>query len=427
MPRKPTGQVIAPQGKQRSWAIRFRAYGKRRYVTLGRPEEGWTRERAEAALRHVLADVERGIWRPHEPEPIAACVEAPTFHEFASEWLAARTPELAAKNMKDYTWSLSYHLLPYFARHRLSEITVEEVDRYRAVKVREGRLAPAQINKTLKRLAQILEVAVDYGYLPRNPAASKGGRRRVREPKPRRSWVEPEQLLALLEAAPGGHRPIVATLAGAGLRVGEACALNWRDVNLATGTIQVGKGKTDAGTWRLVDLPLGLADELRVHRATRPSAGSDDPVFLCRGRNGRRSRQTPDNVGRRLKTSIRRANVTLEARGIEPISERVTPHSLRRTYASLRAACGDDPVYIAEQLGHEDPTFTIRVYAKAAKRRERLSGEYLATFDRALEWAAMGSGAESDRSDRSETPLPRLSESASQSHRLESRPRSSAG
>ncbi len=36
MPRKATGQVIAPEGRARSWAIRFRAYGKRHYVALGR-------------------------------------------------------------------------------------------------------------------------------------------------------------------------------------------------------------------------------------------------------------------------------------------------------------------------------------------------------------------------------------------------------
>ena len=45
----------------------------------------------------------------------------------------------------------------------------------------------------------------------------------------------------------------------------------------------------------------------------------------------------------------------------------VTPHSLRRTYASLRYACGDDPVYVAEQGGWKDPTFPIRVYARAVK------------------------------------------------------------
>src|SRR5262245_38294441 len=99
MARKATGSVISPKGKQRSWAIRFRAYGKRRYVSLGRPEEGWDRFRAEAALRHVLADVERGIWRPHEPERVEAPREVPSFHEFASEWLHGREPELRPKTI----------------------------------------------------------------------------------------------------------------------------------------------------------------------------------------------------------------------------------------------------------------------------------------------------------------------------------------
>ena len=75
---------------------------------------------------------------------------------------------------------------------------------------------------------------------------------------------------------------------------------------------------------------------------------------------------------------------------IEPIGNRVSPHSLRRTYASLRAALRDDPVYIAEQLGHTDPAFTFRVYQKAAKRRERLSGAYLEAFDHVLQWADVG-------------------------------------
>jgi hypothetical protein len=34
------------------------------------------------------------------------------------------------------------------------------------------------------------------------------------------------------------------------------------------------------------------------------------------------------------------------------------------------------------------------VYAKAAKRRERLSGSYLEAFDAALEWARMGTNAD---------------------------------
>lgn len=391
MGRKATGSVIEPKDG-RGWAIRFRAYGKRHLVTLGSTEEGWHREKVDERLRHVLADVERGIWQPHEPAPVEAPEDMPSFHAFASEWLAARRPELRPRTVRDYQWALSHHLLPFFQRHLVSQITVAEVDRYKTAKVREGKLAAAQINKTLKRLSQILDVAVDYGHLPSNPAASKGGRRRVKETAPHRTWVEPEQLKALLDAAPKGHRAILATLAGAGLRVGEACALDWRDLDLATGTLTVQESKTPAGR-REVDMPSGLLTELWTLLATSSHTGPDDPVFM--GRRG--TRQTSDNVARRLKSAIKKANPVLEEAGIASISERVSPHSLRRTYASLRYASGDDPVYVAEQGGWADPSFPIKVYAKAVRRRERLSGGHLEAFDAALEWAALGSGADADQ------------------------------
>src|SRR4029077_3350704 len=84
-------------------------------------------------------------------------------------------------------------------------------------------------------------------------------------------------------------------------------------------------------------------------------------------------------------------------------SERVTPYSLRRTYASMRFALGDDPVYVAEQMGHADAgRLAANLYAKAVKRRSKLCGGYLAEFDRALALAAlpgsekalMGTGAQ---------------------------------
>jgi integrase len=192
-------------------------------------------------------------------------------------------------------------------------------------------------------------------------------------------------------------RGACATLIGAGLRVSEAVALVWSDVNLATGTLRVGKAKTDAGAYREVGLPGGLveeltdwkhrsADDLAAWKRENPRRGA--PVFLS-AHAGRIRRQSAANVARRLKTAIRRANEQLAELGIEPLSERVTPHSLRRTYASLRAASGDDPVFIAEQLGHRDPRFTLTVYTKAVKRRSKLSGVYLAEYENALRWAAL--------------------------------------
>ncbi len=282
--------------------------------------------------------------------------------------------------------ALESHLLPYFAGHRLSEITRREVDDYKTAKLREGKLGANQINKTLTRLAQILEDAVEYELIDRNPAS--GRRRRAKGTKPERLRVEPEQFLTLIESAGPRVRPIVATLAGAGLRIGEACALDWRDVNLATGTLTVRDSKTDAGRGRDVELPIGLVEELTEWKARSPRTGPSDPVFTSEPRNGNASRQTKRNVEARLKRAIREANERLADLGIAPISERVTPHSLRRTYASLRFASGDDPVYVSEQLGHSKPTFSMEVYASAVRRRERLSGAYLDEFERALEWAS---------------------------------------
>ena len=86
----------------------------------------------------------------------------------------------------------------------------------------------------------MLETAVEYGAVTSNAAAGRG--RRLKAERPRRLWAEPEQLMALLEAADkprkmlsGRGRPLLATLAGAGLRIDEALSLQRQHVNTAKG------------------------------------------------------------------------------------------------------------------------------------------------------------------------------------------------
>src|SRR5918997_3039203 len=106
MAKRATGEVIERERMSgRVFALRFRAYGRRHFVTLGSAADGWTRWKAEAELRHVLADVERGLWAP-DAAHAAEAPAAPTFHEFASEWLEARRGELKETTIADYTWQL---------------------------------------------------------------------------------------------------------------------------------------------------------------------------------------------------------------------------------------------------------------------------------------------------------------------------------
>jgi integrase len=380
--------VLERNGKRgRVFALRFRAYGKREYVTLGSAEDGWNRQRAEQELQNTLADVRRGIWQaPRAHQPVAPEVQAdPTFHEFASQYAALREPELRPRSVDSLRWALSYHLLPFFKSHLLAEITVQDVDRYRAFKVKEGALSANSINRTLARLAEVLSLAEEYGLIHGNPAVGK--RRRLKGTRPRRPWVEPDQLMTLLEAAQPLYakrgRPLLATLAGTGMRIEEALSIQRGHVNTARGTLTVPASKTDAGV-RVIDLTPTVVAELE----TLLGRVSEEPTaFVFGTRSGRKD--TRQNARRMLDAAVEKANMALAEKGIEPIPK-IGLHALRRTYASLRCALGDDVAYTAAQLGHVDAGFTLRTYTQAVRRRQRLSEAERFEFDRAVEWARMG-------------------------------------
>jgi len=380
MPRNPTGQLYVNRlkGGHVSFGVRFRHGGKRHYVNLGRSDEGLTRRDAERAVEDLMAKVRLGFWQPEEdrpPEP-AAPAEVPTFHEFASEWYenlclegGARGRGLSEKGREDLLWRLSSHLLPFFAGFRLDRIRVEDVDRYRRAKVTEGRLGPTSINKTLTTLAAVLEVAVEYGHVERNPA--KGRRRRLRAATPRRTYLDrAEHVAALLDGAAeldaAGRvvpyrRVLLAVLVFGGLRIGEALDLRWGDVDLAAGRLAVRGTKTDAAD-RLVELLPVLRDELLAFAAAARVRRADARVFGTSSG----AKRSPSNVRNRLLApAVERADRALAERGAPPLPEGLTPHSLRRTFASLLVALGRDPAVVMRQMGHTTPHMTLGVYAAA--------------------------------------------------------------
>jgi integrase len=386
------------------YALRFNVQGRRQYVTLGSSREGWTQAKAQDALQDELAKVQLGEWKAPEPAPAPTVESDPTFHVFATDWLAAHEGEWQTSTKLDYEWQLSHHLLPFFKRHRLSQITIAEVDRYRALKVK-GALSATSINKTITRLAQILEEAVEHGTLERNPA--KGKRRRLKASKPAPVWLDSaEHIGALLDAAgeldreakSNGQVPrraILSTLVFSGLRIGELIELRWRDVDLAAQKITVREAKTDAGT-RTIDLLPILRAELEARREAQGSVGAK-VVSLEAHRAGRVSGEAPhahsssrvfptqeggpmnpSNVRNRiLAKAVERANERLEAAGLTPLPDSLTPHKLRHTFASLLVALGVDPGAVMDQLGHTDPTFTLRVY-RHGMRRDKGSKQGLA-------------------------------------------------
>ncbi len=426
MPRKAQGYVLKPGAGRRSFGVRFWAYGNRETIKLGKPEDGWTLEMAERELTIVLRDVDLGIWRRPEPDPAPATDADPTFHEFASTWFESKRLEIERNTVNSYRNDLTNHLLPFFKDHHLSQITIAEVDRYRQRKVRDaaeieaaaekgkprmveivdrlGRryfrperpFSPRSINMHLFLLAQILDVAVDHGHLPSNPA--RGKRRRLKVSKPRPIHLDSaEHIAVVLEAAAqldAGERPVavedrrgrsyrrtdrqtfgrraaIAMLLLGGGRASATGAMVWRDVDLANGRFLVGRDKTEAGMREVDMLPL-LREILTEHKAETirlgTPTGSDEPVFVTATGSARSRHNLRQDV---VEPVMRRADELQAQRGGQPLPLGITPHKLRHTFASVLIAIGRDPISVMAQLGHTDPAFTLRVYAHMMRRSEQ--------------------------------------------------------
>ena len=60
----------------------------------------------------------------------------------------------------------------------------------------------------------------------------------------------------------------------------------------------------------------------------------------------------------------------LAAIGQQLLPDGLTPHSLRRTFASLLFALGEPPTYVMSQMGHTTPGLTLALYAREMNRRD---------------------------------------------------------
>ena len=399
MPRRATGSIESYRWKDArtvTWRLRVRAYGRRHRLDLGTNHEGWNRERAQVQLERIMGQVERGTWEPPGEEAVEADTDE-TIHLTVSRWWQRKKRELTPNGRANYRWQVDY-VLADLAQIPTAELTTQRVDEFRDWLSRRG-LSPTSVNMVLSRLAQVLDDAVEYGVCDLNVA--RGRRRRLRQRKPARNFIEPDMVVDLLDAAgeweaslPAhqryGRRALLALLCLAGPRISEAIAADRGDFDLAAGRWRIPAAKTDAGE-RHVELTMLLADELREHVAAR-GIGVGHPMWLTwkGGRlnpsnirtrllrsslgPGKRQTRSKGTKPKRPKGVVERVNERRAQEGKMLLPERVTPHTLRRTFASMALMAGRDPRWVMGQLGHSDARLTLSVYAQVMQR-QRVDGD----------------------------------------------------
>src|SRR4051794_13824495 len=278
MGRPPTGRldVDTLADGTRVFRLRFHADGRRERRTMHERRDctcgcggGWSERTARVELDNELARIRAGVWqRPARASDrgTASAAPVPSFHEYASWWLQAKVDgvighkPIDANTRADYRWRLTAHLLPFFGPYPLDEIDRQLCLRFKEVKLREAdelraaiaagavlrdrhgrRLRPlglASLKKLTETLAAILDEAIEDEHIERNPA--RGRRMRVRAPKPPRTFLERDELVALIDAAGGqdAAAPVIALAPGAKTgttraRVADALARGQRPSEIA--------------------------------------------------------------------------------------------------------------------------------------------------------------------------------------------------
>ena len=323
MARPATGQVVTRKlanGDTR-YSLRFRALGERVYETLGTDAEGWNAKRAQEALDDRLAEVRLGSYSAAAPwrrgrrrtRPCRRSTSSPPSGSPRSSPSCANRP-LTRSAGGCPTCCCRTSSITGCRRSRLPRSTATGQRRsmsatssrrhaQRGEKIDRRPLSNSTINRTIGLLAQILDVAVEYGHIPANPA--RGKRRKLKADRPQRAYLDSAaQIAALLDAAGEldresradrqhiNRRAQLATLIFAGLRIGGvpgACGgATWTWP--AAGS-PCGKSKTDAGRRKVKIRPV-LRDVLLAHKPL--DASPTEPRVRHRAGQAAEPVQRPD-------------------------------------------------------------------------------------------------------------------------------------
>jgi integrase/recombinase XerC len=148
---------------------------------------------------------------------------------------------------------------------------------------------------------------------------------------------------------------LVTLLYGAGLRLGEALALNQRDAPAGGAMTVTGKGRKQ----RIVPvLPVVLTAVEDYRRSCPMTLGPDDPLFV----GVRGGRLNPGVVQRQVR----------HVRDMLGLPESATPHALRHSFATHLLGRGGDLRTIQELLGHASLSTTQRYTAVDTARLKRM-------------------------------------------------------
>jgi len=298
-----------------------------------------TVEEASAALLKAFEGIEAEQAGFKKPERIM-------FRDFADKYIE----KYAQINKRNWRTDASYlkGICQAFGERFLDEISAEEIEGYKAVRLEKDRVEKSTVNRCLAIMRKLFNVAAEWGYLRKDevpkfrlfPEGNVLKERTLSEDEERR----------LLEASSPHLRSILTVALHSGCRLGEILGLKWDQVDLQGRTLRIERTKNNK--IRLIPLNTTLERELSRLFSSRDGSGFVFP-----------NPETGEAFGS-VKTAFYAACRRAKIEGLRF-------HDLRHTFATRLIARGVDIITVKDLLGHSSVRITEKyAHSNISRKKE---------------------------------------------------------
>ncbi|RZO83781.1 MAG: site-specific integrase [Oceanococcus sp.] len=371
---------VRSRGEPKKLYFDFQYRGKRCREYTALDDTKANRKRVEAMAKKIDAEMVLGTFDyakyfPDSPRAAEfAAIEAqrsgliPQFKEFASKWIEENRPRWRIATLESNIGSINRHLMPAFGETRMDVITRENVLDFRAelakLPGRNGNvtLSGKTINHTVGVLSSILDEA-GRRYNFSNPCA---GIKRVKQQK---ADIEPftlDETQLLINNIRADYKNYLVVRFFTGMRTAEINGLKWRYVDFDRAQILIREsfhhGRVEqlktTESMREIDMSAVITQALKEQ--AKATQGVSDYVFCTRKGTPLDTKNFTDRVWYPL----------LDHLGLR----KRRPYQTRHTAATLWLVSGENPEWIARQLGHSNTEMLFRVYSRYVPNATRRDG-----------------------------------------------------
>lgn len=298
------------------------------------------------------------------------------FQHLAEEWLQIKKAQVKQSTYAHYTNMLNNHILPVLGNVYTSSLTTQTIEKFLQSKLLHGRLdgTGGLSRKTVSDLASILKLILQYAKKNGYFCSCDLNFSVPSVHPPQIDILRPEECEKLLRALSRESKPIhlgILIALYSGLRIGEICALQWRDFNFSEGTVRISKTII-----RITDTSQNaekktkvLIEKPKTKCSNRIIPLPEDLLFFCR-----QAQKAPDAFVLTGKSRCMEPRVCLD--NYKKILRQAglrehTFHALRHTFATRCIELGFDVKTLSEIMGHSSISITMQRYVHPSMEQKR--------------------------------------------------------